>query len=192
MKLMIANWIAWTMLLAGSAPVLAQAPDLKAIHSLKTQDGQSFENVEILEVDARGVMFRHGRGLAKLPFSDFEPAVQKQFYVAAVQPVEPAPGEIPPPPGPKAAPAPAAEQAPAPGWIIIHRWNPPAPVYPVYPVSHCSAWGIYSPSLSWPMGYALPYPLSLSQSPYRRRVELEFLLTTGILPSPCLQVLPPW
>jgi len=183
MRVMIANWIALALLMAGSAPVLAQASDLKAIHTLKTQDGQTFQKVDVLEVDARGVMFRHERGLAKLPFSDFEPAVQKQFYVAAVKPVEPvaaeaaiapAPGELPPP-APQAA-------APAPGWIIIHHWTPPAPVYAVHPLAHCSAWGLHAPSLYWPNGYALPYPLSLSQSPYRRRVELEFLLTTGIIP----------
>ena len=60
------------------SPVWADGDDAP-LTTLTTVNGQRFEGVEVLKHDPDGLMFRHSRGMAKVPFADLPEAVQKRF-----------------------------------------------------------------------------------------------------------------
>jgi hypothetical protein len=47
--------------------------------TLTTLKGRTFEQVEVLKHDPDGLMFRHAKGMAKVPFADLSEEVQKRF-----------------------------------------------------------------------------------------------------------------
>lgn len=151
-----------------SLPLWADEPefedDFNRIQSLETTNGRVFSSVEILKVDANGLIFRHSRGLAKVVFADLSPAIRERFGydpAAAEDFVE----------SRKPEPKPAAEPKKPRRILIIFRPRPQ--IVPCSPIP--------VPLLSCQQ---LPYPHSLAQYPNRRLAELDFLYTTGILPRP--------
>jgi len=50
-----------------------------AVTTLTTVNGQRFEGVEVLKQDPDGLLFRHSKGMAKVPFADLSEEVQKRF-----------------------------------------------------------------------------------------------------------------
>lgn len=47
--------------------------------TITTLNGQTFHRVEVLKHDPDGLMFRHSKGMAKIPFADLPEEVQKRF-----------------------------------------------------------------------------------------------------------------
>jgi len=55
--------------------VAAEAP----LTVIRAVDGRQFERVEVLKHDPDGLMFRHSKGMAKIPFADLPEEIQKRF-----------------------------------------------------------------------------------------------------------------
>lgn len=53
------------------------------IGSITTVNGQVFNRVEVLKRDPDGLMFRHEKGMAKIPFSELPAEIQTQFNYKA-------------------------------------------------------------------------------------------------------------
>lgn len=66
-----------TLVLGIAAPVFGDQPD--ELTSLFTIYGQHYTKVEVLKADPDGLLFRHAKGIAKIPFANLSEDVQKRF-----------------------------------------------------------------------------------------------------------------
>jgi hypothetical protein len=55
------------------------AGEEKALTTITTLNGQTFHRVEVLKHDPDGLMFRHAKGIAKIPFADLSEEIQTRF-----------------------------------------------------------------------------------------------------------------
>jgi hypothetical protein len=53
--------------------------DETALESLTTVNGETFHKVKVLKHDPDGLMFRHAKGIAKIPFANLSEEVQKRY-----------------------------------------------------------------------------------------------------------------
>ncbi len=116
--------IAAAALNAAAAAAEPADPYAKVWPSVETVNAQLYYDVRLLDVDPRGVTFRHRNGIAKLPFERFMGDFRSQFLKLEQQWEEARAAEAPKGPA-KVDNFPAYQ--PTTSYIIIHIKHPTCP-----------------------------------------------------------------
>lgn len=171
MSINIMKFLIAAIFLAVGATSLAQAGgfDLDAI---TTVEGREYQEIFIVDSDEHGLLFRHRRGIAKLPFASLPTNLRMLYEVSA----------------PLEVPDEATEQVGEPQMspsgqnLIPLVFTVRTRVYP-QPAVDSSGYGC-GPFL-WPSHWPRFHPVHHLVNPYCREMALrDFLYTTGLLPKP--------
>ena len=151
------------------------------LDKLTTSYGKTYRNVEILDADQYGLMFRHRDGIAKESFGFLSKNIQATFAPA----VEP--------PNKKGGKGKKAQQAAPVGqpWEITLTWRMRQPIVqqcplhslPAYPYHHPAYFHPYHPNpWTWPSHWHRFHPAHYLTNPhYRALATRNFLHHTGLL-----------